>query len=226
MGIAVGNILPLAVGVALSHGAIIVVLLLLTSQRARQNSLAFMLGWLGGLILIGGIALALASTGHLAERGNPAIIAAALKILLGCLLFFLAGWQWKHHPVPDEAVKLPKALAALDTFTPSRAFLLGAFFAGATPKNVSLNVSAALDIARVGLRVGPTIGVFAIFLCLASLLIVTPVIFSLVSEARATRLLMDWKTWLIKNHQVVQGVVLLIMGSLLIGKGISELSGG
>ena len=49
MGEAIGQSLPLAIGVALSPIPIIAVVLMLTTPRARANGPAFVLGWLVGL---------------------------------------------------------------------------------------------------------------------------------------------------------------------------------
>ena len=49
MGQAIGGSLPLAIGVALSPVAIIAVVLMLTTEKARVNGPAFVLGWLIGL---------------------------------------------------------------------------------------------------------------------------------------------------------------------------------
>ena len=53
MGQAIGGSLPLAIGVALSPVAIIAVVLMLTTDRARVNGPAFVLGWLIGLAVVG-----------------------------------------------------------------------------------------------------------------------------------------------------------------------------
>jgi hypothetical protein len=60
MGAAIGQILPLAVGVALSPVPIIAVALMLMSQRARLNGPLFVIGWLIGLAVIGVVVLAVA----------------------------------------------------------------------------------------------------------------------------------------------------------------------
>ena len=48
MGAAIGQVLPLAVGVALSPVPIIAVALMVMSQRARLNGPVFVIGWLTG----------------------------------------------------------------------------------------------------------------------------------------------------------------------------------
>ena len=63
MGQAIGGSLPLAAGIALSPVPIIAVVLMLTSRRAKVNGLAFVLGWLIGLGVVGAVVLALAGSG-------------------------------------------------------------------------------------------------------------------------------------------------------------------
>jgi hypothetical protein len=78
MGAAIGQSLPLAVGVALSPVPIIAVVLMLTTPRARANGPAFVLGWLVGLGLVGAIA----------QTGIPAsqqAIAYAVFAIIGTL---------------------------------------------------------------------------------------------------------------------------------------------
>ena len=51
MGSVIGEILPLAVGIAISPIPIIAVILMLLSPRAKSTSVGFMIGWLLGIII-------------------------------------------------------------------------------------------------------------------------------------------------------------------------------
>jgi hypothetical protein len=79
MGEAIGQSLPLAVGVALSPVPIIAVVLMLTTRRARTNGPAFILGWLVGLGLVG---LGLVGAAGQALGGGAALAGANPKNLL------------------------------------------------------------------------------------------------------------------------------------------------
>ena len=57
MGAAIGEMLPLAIGIAISPLPIIAVILMLTTPKARTNGLAFLGGWLLGLAVVGAIVL-------------------------------------------------------------------------------------------------------------------------------------------------------------------------
>jgi hypothetical protein len=79
VGNAIGQVLPLAVGVALSPIPIIAVVLMLMSERARLNGPVFVLGWLVGLALIGVIVLAIAGPADASSHGKPATWVSVLR---------------------------------------------------------------------------------------------------------------------------------------------------
>src|SRR6476646_1772182 len=86
MGEAIGQILPLAVVVAFSPMPIVAVVLMLVSARARVNGPAFVLGWILGVGVVGGIILAVSGPADASDNGQPATWVDWLKLLLGALL--------------------------------------------------------------------------------------------------------------------------------------------
>jgi hypothetical protein len=72
MGEAIGQILPLAVVVAFSPMPIVAVVLMLVSARARVNGPAFVLGWILGVGVVGGIILAVSGPADASDNGQPA----------------------------------------------------------------------------------------------------------------------------------------------------------
>ena len=71
MGQALGQVLPLAVGVALSPIPIIAVILMLFSERATVNGLAFLFGWIVGIAGALAILATIAGTQDLTTGGTP-----------------------------------------------------------------------------------------------------------------------------------------------------------
>ena len=65
MGSTISELLPLAIGIALSPLPIIAQILMLFGKRARSNGPAFMLGWVLVLAILGSIMLVAADTGEL-----------------------------------------------------------------------------------------------------------------------------------------------------------------
>lgn len=70
MGEALGNVLPLAVAVAIFPVPIIAVVLLLGSEGGRAKGLAFVLAWFCGLAAVGAIVLALAGAAGASEGAS------------------------------------------------------------------------------------------------------------------------------------------------------------
>ncbi len=98
MGKAIGGSLPLAVGIAVSPIPVIAVVLMLTSRRAKVNGLAFVVGWLIGLGIVGAIVLSLAGPAGASKSGSPATWVSWVKIALGALLLLVAFRQFRGRP--------------------------------------------------------------------------------------------------------------------------------
>ena len=81
MGEVIGQTLPLAVGVALSVVPIIAVILILFTPKAKSNGIAFVVGWMIGILVVGGIVLALG--GVASDDGGESTVSGVVKLLLG-----------------------------------------------------------------------------------------------------------------------------------------------
>ncbi|MGH2588708.1 MAG: GAP family protein [Dehalococcoidia bacterium] len=220
MGPAIGDILPLAIGVAISPIPIVAVILMLFSARARSNGPAFLVGWLVGLIVVGVIVLSLSGAGDVDSDEDASNVASVIKLVLGVLLLVMAVRQWRGRPHPGEAAKVPKWMQAIDAVTPVKALGLGALLSGINPKNLALVVGASVVIAQAGLSTGDTAITFAIFVIIASLSIAVPVIYYLVGGEGAKKTMDGWKAWLLHNNAAVMAVLLLVFGVSLVGQGI------
>ena len=66
-----GDILPLAIGIAISPVPIIAVILMLFSNRARSNGPAFLVGWVFGVAAVTVVVLLLADAGDVAIPARP-----------------------------------------------------------------------------------------------------------------------------------------------------------
>ena len=224
MGEAIGQSLPLAVGVALSPVPIIAVVLMLTTARARANGPAFLLGWLVGLGVVGAIVLALAGPGGASEEGQPAAWVSWLKLLLGLGLVLVAVRQFRGRPRGDEEAPLPKWMGAIDRFGPGQALGGGAVLAGANPKNLLLAVAAAAAIAQTGIPGGQQAIAYAVFTVIGTLGVGAPVGIYVAMGKRSAELLGRLKDWMGHNNAVIMAVLCLVIGVKLLGDGLGGLA--
>jgi threonine/homoserine/homoserine lactone efflux protein len=223
MGDAIGQMLPAAVGVAVSPLPIVAVVLMLVSRRGRTNGPAFVVGWIVGLAIVGAIVLAVSSGAGASDGGQPATWVGVLKLVLGALLLLVAVKQWRGRPRDPSEATMPKWMSALDTFTPVKAAGAGALLSGLNPKNTLLAISGAAAIAGTGIGTSQQIVAYAIFVLIASVGVATPVVLALVMGDRSRKLLDEIKDWMTANNAVIMAVLLLLLGVKLIGDGISAL---
>jgi len=224
MGQAIGEILPLAVGVALSPVPIIAIILMLGTPRARSNAPAFALGWLLGLTLAGGAMLAIASGRAQEDGSGPATGVSVLKLVIGVLFLLLAARTWHGRPRAGEEAAMPKWMRVIDRFTAVRSLVFGVVLSAVNPKNLALTIAAAAAIAQTGISTGEEIGALAVFIAIASLTILAPVVLYLALGARATAILENVKGWMAAHNAAIMTVLLLVLGVKLIGDAIAGFS--
>lgn len=158
MGAAIGDILGLAAGVAVSPLPIVAMILMLATPRGRANGSLFGVGWLAGLSVLGAVVLLLAGPADASDDGDPAAWTGWLNLLLGVLALLLAARQWRGRPAEGAAPEMPRWMAGLDKLKPGGALGLGALLSGVNPKNAGLTIAAAATIAGAGLAGGEDMG--------------------------------------------------------------------
>jgi hypothetical protein len=225
VGGAIGEILPIAIGIALSPLPIVAVILVLFTPRARANGIAFLVGWSGGLVVVGGIALALSNASDAAtDDGSESTLSGVVKLVLGILLLLLAVRSWRSRPAEGVEPELPGWMSALDGFTAVKSLGVGAILSSVNPKNLALLLAGVATISASGLSGTEEWVVLGVFVLLASLSILVPVGTYLALGARAESTLTPAKDWLARNNAAVMAVILLIFGAKLLGDGIRILS--
>jgi hypothetical protein len=224
MGAAIGDILGLAAGVAVSPLPVVAMILLLATPRGRANGSLFGVGWLAGLAVLGAVVLALAGPADASSGGQPAAWTGWLKLMLGVLALLLAVRQWRGRPAEGAEPEMPKWMAGLDRLGPGGALGLGALLSAVNPKNGGLTIAAAASIAAAGLAGGAQAVVLATFVVVGSLGVLAPLAVYLVGGKRAASTLDTWRTWAASHNAAVMAVLFLVFGFKLVGDGIAVLS--
>ena len=219
----IGDLLPLALGVAVSPVPIIAVILMLLAPKATGTSLGFLAGWVVGIVAAITLFVVLANVAGLSSSTGPSTAASWIEIILGALMLLLAASQWRSRPAPGEAAVLPKWMAAIDSFTAAKATGLGFILAAVNPKNLTLCIAAGVAIGSGGLSTGQDVVAIAVFSVIAASTVAVPVIAYLVARERMRAPLDSLHTWLVANNATVMAVLLLVIGFVLVGKGIGGL---
>lgn len=221
MGSAIGDILPLALGIAISPIPIIAAILMLLSPKAKVTGTGFMLGWIIGIVVAVTVFTLLSSIIPASDPNASKPIQGTIQLVLGALLLLLAVSQWRKRPKKGEDPVLPKWMQAIDQVKFPMAFGLGFLLSALNPKNLIMAVGAGTAIGAAGLSGGENAIVIAIFTVIAASTVAVPVIGYLFAADKLRDPLNALREWLGKENAVIMAVLLLVIGVSLIGKGIA-----
>jgi threonine/homoserine/homoserine lactone efflux protein len=224
IGQAIGQVLSLAVGVALSPVPVIAVVLMLTTPSARTNGPAFIAGWILGVAGAGTILLLLAGGAQASTRGAPEEWVSFLKIGLGVLLLVIAARQWRARPRAGEEPEMPSWMKTIDTFGAPKAAGTGVLLSAANPKNLILIAGAAAAIAQTGTSSGGQAVALAVFVVIATVGPGIPVGIYFLMRDRAAEILEGLRGWMARGNNTIMAVICIIIAAKLIGDAISSLS--
>lgn len=224
MGEVIGDLLPLAVGIAISPIPIIAVILMLLSRQAAKTSTGFLLGWVLGIVIVTVLVLVLVGQAGNASGGKPSTVSSVLKLVFGVLLVLMAVKQWQSRPKDGEAGVMPKWMSAMDSFTFVKASGLGFVLSGVNPKNLIMCLGAGTTIGAAHLSGAQDVVAVVIFTVLAASTVGVPVIGFLAARDRMTAPLNSLRVWLTQNNAAVMAVLLLVIGVAILGKGIGGLT--
>lgn len=220
----IGDLLPLAVGIAISPVPIIAVILMLLSPRAGGASVGYLVGWIAGIVLMTTVVLLIVgATGGSGEDGGPSTAVAIILLLLGVGCLALAFGQWRVRPKAGTHAALPAWMATIDKVTPVKATGLGFLLSALNPKNLAMSVAAGAVVAGGGLPVGQNVLAVVVFTLVAASTVLVPVVGYLTAKERMAPVLTNTRTWLEQNNATVMAILLLVIGVVLIGKGIGAL---
>lgn len=222
MGTVIGEVLPLALGVAISPIPIIAAILMLLSPKARVTSVGFLLGWVVGIVVAVTLFTLLSSILPAQDPDASRPVRGIIQIVLGLLLFLLAFSQWRKRPKAGEQAALPKWMKAIDTITFIAAAGLGFLLSALNPKNLIMAAGAGVDIGAAGLSAGSSALVIAVFTLIAASTVLVPVIGYLIAADRLRAPLDALRGWLAAENAVIMAVLLLVIGVSMIGKGIGS----
>lgn len=223
MGQAIGDLLPSAIGVALSPVPIIAVILILATPKAGSNGPAFALGWVAGLTIVSVIVVLVAGDADDPDSGSSTAV-DVIKLLLGALFLVMALGQWRKRPRAGAPAEMPAWMQTIDGFSAGKSLGFGALLSGVNPKNLALTLAAAASIAQAGRDGGGTAVSIAVFVVIGSLTVAGPVVFNMVARERAAAPLASIKQFMSEHNAVIMMVVLLVLGAKLLGSGIAGLS--
>ena len=221
MGEVIGDVLPSALGVAISPVPIIAVILMLLAPRARAASVAFLLGWVVGVTVVVVVVTLVVDPVDSSEPDDPSTFSSVLKLVLGALFLLLALRSWRSRPRAGQAPEMPSWMSAITDFNATKALGLGLLLSAVNPKNLAMCIAAGAAIGGAAEDTSEAVVAIVVFVVIASASIAVPVIGYLVAQERMRQPLDELRQWLTAHNSTVMTVLLLVLGVAIIGKGIA-----
>ncbi len=220
MKVVVGEILPLALVVAISPINVIPVILLLFTKRPVANAVCFLAGFIAGVAAVLVACVAIAEAIDLSTESGHATWVTVLKLALGVYLVVAAVRKFRGRPRTGEEGAMPKWMDGIGGFSTGKSLGAGLALGAVNPKNVVVGLAAAATIASAVLSSGQQVAAIAIYVLVAVLGVVAPILATLLLGDRSHEVLDGWKAWLDQNNAAVMSVLFLIFGVVLIGQAI------
>ena len=210
----IGDVLPLAIAIAISPIAIVAAILMLFSTQTGSTSLGLLIGWVVGIVAA--VTVFTVITGGV-DAGQSQAGVSWVKVGLGAVLMSAGLRQWHAR---DRHRSAPKWMAAIDRMGFVQALGLGLALAAINPKNLLMAAAAGIAIGAAELSVADTVVVVAIYTVIAASTVAIPVVAYAVARDRMRAPLDRAKSWLEANNAAVMSVLFLVIGAVLVGKGI------
>ena len=169
------------------------------------------------LAVVAGAAVVISDQASSSSQGTSTVT-AVLDLVLGVVLLGVGARRLRRRTGGAPAAGLPNWLARVGSMSVVFAFALGVFL----PPYV-VAAAAGSEIVRQGLGGGLAWFQAVVFVAVACLGVLVPIVVVVASPGGAERRLATWRAWLERHWQTVVGVILVVAGVYLAVKGGVEL---
>jgi threonine/homoserine/homoserine lactone efflux protein len=215
----VTEMIPLALVITLSPLSIIPAVLVLHSPRPRPAGLAYLGGWLLALAVLTAVFVEI--SGLIGGFDKPPAWASWARVVIGVALIVFGAWRWFTR---HRSAHSPSWMRALSTAGPARAGSTAALLAVVNPKVVFICAAAGLAADTAGLGLAHTWIVAAFFVAIAASSVALPILAYAVSGDRLAGPLSRLKDWMELHHATLVAAILVVIGLMVLYKGIHALS--
>jgi hypothetical protein len=213
------KLIPLGLVIALSPITVIPAVLVLHAPRPRPAGLAFLGGWVLGLVALTAVFVGASDLlGDLQQA--PPRWASWLRVVLGSALiaFGVFSWLTRHRHT-----KTPGWLRSFSKLTPLRAGVTGAVLVVIRPEVLILCAAAGLAIGTGRLSVAAALIDGAVFVIVSASTVAIPILGYVGAGDRLDDALERLKDWMEENHGAMMAVILVVIGLIVVYNGIHAL---
>jgi hypothetical protein len=213
------TLIPLALVVSISPLSVIPAVLVLQTPRPRPTGLAFLGGWLLGLVVLTGVFVAF-SDALSGLHNKPPVWASWTRVVLGLALIAFGIYRWLTREGHTES---PKWMRSFETLTPARALATGLALVVVRVEVLTMCALAGLAIGSGNLGHAGELVTGAIYIAVAVSTVAIPVLAYVAAGHRMDEPMARLKEWMERNNAAMLAGVLVLIGGLVLYHGVDAL---
>ena len=212
------ELIPLALVITLSPLSVIPGILMLHTPTPRSTSIAFLVGWAVG---IGGLTAGfVAISNALGGLNKQPTWAPYVRIVIGAALILFGLYRWFTR---GRSAHTPGWMTSMTSIGPGRALVTAVVLAVINPKVLFMCAAAGLAIGSAGLGATGAWTADIVFTAVAASSVALPVLAYLVAGEKLDGPLTKLKSWMEEQHAALVAAILVILGLMVLYKGIHGL---
>ena len=220
MGDLITQVLPLALGSAISPTMLGVALLILAgSEHPRSRGLFFALGGTAVLVIVGAVVLSIGTKTVQSGAKHEDTVTAVADLVLGVLLLALAARELTHRGPAKQRKPHPQTRG----LHAGRFFAYGLAIMTINFSTLVLYIDAVKEVAHAGVSDASRVLVTAMLIAFAILPALGPVIAYAIAPVPAARELGKLNGFVTRHARAIGGGLCLVFGAYLIIKGAAAL---
>jgi hypothetical protein len=217
----VSGLVPAALGVALSPAALIELILVLFSKRARVNGLVFVATLMVSIFAVAAIGAFAMKVTTDDSTDQPSIAKGIVLLVLGVFALVIARRNWTRRT--DTSV--PKMFDSIANMGPGAVFVLAVGAVPLNPKNLVMVLAAGAQAAASGEPTATVVTALVVFTLLAASPFLVAIGYVLIAGDGARQRLGVVRDWLMSHNRLIMAIVLGVLGVVIVGQGWAAVAG-
>lgn len=213
------TLIPLALVIAVSPLSIIPAVLVLHAPQPRPAGLAFLGGWLLGLVAQ--TVLFVEASGALGGmHKSPPTWASWLRVVLGSALILFGVYRWVTRHRQTES---PAWMRSFSTMRPRRAAITGLVLTVIRVEVLLMCLAAGLAIGTADLHDVDKLSAGIVFVAVSASTVAIPILAYAAAGHRLDSTMEKIKDWMEKHNAALLAVILVLIGLMVLHNGIRAL---
>ena len=222
MGGLIGELLPLALGVAVSPVPVGAAVLILLGDRPRNSALGFLVGWIVGIVVAVTVFTLLAALIPQPDPDSPQPVIGVIKVALGLLMLIGAVVLWRRRPHDGIPPAAPRWMQMMSRMNGVRGLVLGFVLAVLNPVDTLMAIAGGVLLGTTATSTDQVVVGIIVFTLIGASTVAIPVVAYLVAPTAMGTRLQKLREWLVRYNSTITIVLIIVVGFVLLGKGIGD----